>query len=203
MSNIVFPGLPGLTFNAIKAPGFNTRAQRSVSGFEARAAFQAYPLWTYTLAYEVLRHGSFNDLRQMLGFFLARQGSFDSFLFTDPEDNAVVDQSFGSGDGGTRVFTLQRTLGYGAGSTFSEPVHNVNIITNIKVNGTPTVAYTIDGSGTVTFTSAPAALATITWSGSYYYRVRFLQDMAEFNKFLQDLFELKKLQFIGSPMNKV
>lgn len=206
MSNIVFPSLPGLTFNASKAPKFNTKIQEAVSGMEARAAFMAYPKWTFSLSYEFLRHGALNELRQMLGFFGARQGSFDSFLFTDPEDNAVTDQNIGTGNGVLTQFQATRTLGYGAGMTFTEPVHNINTLTNVKVNGvikTLTTDYTVSSTGLITFVNPVTSGQAVTWSGTYYYRCRFLQDSAEFNKFMQDLFEFKKCEFIGSPMNKV
>ena len=47
---------------------------------ELRAAFQAYPLWSFTLAYEVLRGDAVNnELKTLMGFFLAVRGSWDSF----------------------------------------------------------------------------------------------------------------------------
>lgn len=206
MSNYALPSLPGLAFNAIKAPAFSTKVKRSVSGMEARAAFMAYPLWNFTLVYEVLRHGSINDLRQLMGFFLARQGQFDSFLFTDPDDNSVTDQAIGTGGGSVAAFQLARTFGYGSGATFTEPVQNVNAIANVKVAGvvkSTGTDYTVSSTGLVTFVTPPSTGQAVTWSGSFYYRCRFLQDESEFNKFMQDLWELKKLQFVGSPMNKV
>lgn len=206
MSNIVFPTLPGLTFGSSKAPEFSTKTQRAVSGNEARASMAAYPLWTFNLSYEFLRHGASTELRQMLGFFLARKGSFDSFLFADPEDNAVTNQNFGTGTGGQTQFQLMRTFGYGAGCTFDEPVQNVNALTNIKVNGvtkTLTTEYTVSATGLVTFVTPPDNALPITWTGSYYYRCRFTKDVSEFTKFMHNLFELKGLEMVGSTMNKV
>lgn len=206
MSNVLFPTLPGLSFGAAKAPGFTTKAQRSVSGMEARAAMAAYPLWKFKLSYEFLRHGASTELRQMLGFFLARQGSFDSFLFADPEDNSVTDQNIGTGTGAQKQFQLIRSFGYGAGCTFDEPVHNVNAVSAIKVNGVTKTAgtdYTVSATGLVTLTTAPANALPITWTGSYYYRCRFAQDETEFNKFMYNLFELRSIEFVGSTMNKV
>ena len=72
MSDAVFPSLPGLKPERPRTPGFATKIQRSVSGSEARAALQAYPLRKFSLAFEVLRHGTENDLRILEGFFLAR-----------------------------------------------------------------------------------------------------------------------------------
>lgn len=199
MSDAIFPVMPGLTWNVTRSPEFNTKSFRAVSGKEVRAAFMAYPLWSYKLGFEFLRQGQgFSELDQLVGFFLARKGSFDSFLYSDPDFNSVIDQNFGVGDGVTTQFQLVRSI-----SGFTEPVQNVNVLTNVQDNGTPTTAYTISSTGLVTFTSAPAAGHYLTWTGSYYNRCRFLQDMAEFNKFMFGLHELKTLKMVGAPGNKV
>lgn len=199
MSSAVFPTLPGLSWNVARTPEFNTKTFRAVSGKEVRAAFMAYPLWNYSLSFEFLRKGGgFSELDQLAGFFLARQGSFDSFLYSDPDFNSVTDQNIGTGDGVTTQFQLLRST-----SGFIEPVQNVNVLTNIKDNATPTTAYTINSTGLVTFTSAPASGHALTWTGTYYNRCRFLQDMAEFNQFMYGLHELKTLKMVGAPGNKV
>src|ERR1035437_6964770 len=98
MSNVVFPVLPGLTWPFVKQPMFHTKVQRAVSGKEYRAAFMQYPLWTYTLYFNFLRDlVSLPELQELMGFFNARQGSFDNFLFNDPDDYTVTDQLFGVG----------------------------------------------------------------------------------------------------------
>lgn len=202
MSNSIFPVLAGMAWNVTRTPSFNTITHRSASGREARSALQAFPLWTFGLSFEVLRAAvAFSELQTLGGFFLARQGQYDSFLYSDPTDNSVTAQSIGTGDGTTTKFQLVRAWG-----SFVEPVMNVNGAAVIKVNGvvkTLTTDYTIDAAGMVTFVVAPASSATITWTGAYYYRVRFTQDTAEFNQFMKDLWELKKLEFVGSTGNKV
>lgn len=202
MSNAVFPVMIGLSWDIGRIPNFSTTIHMAASGRESRLSMMTYPTWTFSMKYEVLRSSAaYLELQTLCGFFLSRQGSFDSFLFTDPDDNSVTDQSFGTGDALTNKFQLLRSWG-----GYIEPVMNVNAITNIKVNGVtiaPTTGYTIDSAGMVTFVTTPASGATITWTGSYYYRVRFKQDAAEFNKMMRDLWELKKLELIGSPMNKV
>lgn len=198
MSNAVFPSsLPGLSWGVKKAPEFSTKVQRSINGRELRAAFYSYPLYSFSLQFEVLREaGVTNELQSLMGFFLARKGMFDSFLYTDPSDYLVVDQSFGSGNGVQAQFQLTRPLG-----GFSEPVQNVNMIDNIKVNGTVVSNYTVSGTGLVTFASPPNG--PLTWSGSYYYRVRFTMDVGEFEQFMYRLWQLKKCEFRGAVGNKV
>lgn len=202
MSNVVLPAMPGLAWNASARPEFSTRIKRSISGRELRAAFMQYPLWNFGLSYDVIRAASaYDELRTLGGFFLQRLGSWDSFLYTWDQDYAVTDYQFGIGDGTTTQFQLTRSFG-----GFVEPVQNVNVLTNVKKAGvtqaTP-AAYSVNSTGLVTFVSAPAAAAVLTWTGTYYYRVRFLQDVADFNAFMKDLFELKKLEFVGAIGNKV
>lgn len=196
MSEAVLPTLPGLEWNVKKSPMFRTKIQSAVSGKELRSSFMAYPLWKFRLSYSVLRSAAeFAELQTLLGFFLQRRGSFDTFLYTDPDDNSVTDHSFGTGNGTTAGFQLLRTLG-----GFAEPVQNLNGTPTIKVAGiTKTVVnhYNIGSTGIVTFTAGniPTSGQVLTWTGSFYIRVRFLQDEAEFNQFLYQLFDLKKLEF--------
>jgi uncharacterized protein (TIGR02217 family) len=198
--------LPGLKWDVINAPEFRTHAQRAVSGRELRAAFMQYPLWTFRLAYEVLLAGlAGTEKDTLLGFFLARQGSFDSFLYDNPADNTATAMPFGTGDGTITAFQLTRALGAG-GFSFAEPVQNLNGAPGIYVAGTlktVTTHYTISATGLVTFVTAPAAGQTLTWTGAFYYRCRFLNDMSEFKNFMKDLWSLDKLEFIGAPGDKV
>lgn len=198
MSNAVFPTLAGLSWDVAKTPIWRTAIQSAVSGKELRASLMSYPLWKFSLSYEVLRADSASqELQTLLGFFLGRQGQFDSFLYTDPVDNSVTGQNFGTGDGTTTAFQLVRTYGAG-GFTFTEPVQNVNGTPSIYVAGVLKTAgtdYTIGSTGIVTFTSAPANGAALTWTGNYYFRCRFLQDSADFNQFMYLLFDLQKLEF--------
>ena len=203
MSNAIFPtSLPGMTLVTSIAPRFSTKIQSAISGRETRAAFMSYPLWDITFNFELLRSDSTAELDQMMGFFLQMKGSFDNFLVTVPEDNVVTDMNFGIGNGSQVAFQLTRTCGAG-GFGFVEPVQNVQTITNVKINGVATTAYTINSSGLITFTTAPASSAVITWTGSYYYRCRFTQDTASFDRFMNNLWELKKIQMVGAPGNKV
>jgi hypothetical protein len=84
-----------------------------------------------------------------------------------------------------------------------EPVFDVNFvpaIPQIFVDGvlkTQGTDYTISSAGLVTFTVAPAAGAALTWSGSYYWRVRFDLDQTEFNNFLNQLWEAKKVTLVS------
>lgn len=49
----------------------------------------------------------------------------------------------------------------------------------------------------VTFSAPPAAGTNLTWSGNYYYQVRFKQDLAQFDEFLSQLHQLKSVTLRG------
>lgn len=130
MSNSVFPSLPGLTWDVKMRPRFDTNVQTAKSGKELRAQFMAYPLWEFELNYEFLRQqAAFQELQTLVGFYLSRQGRFDSFLYNNPVDSAVTAQQFGVGDAATVAFQLVRAFG-----GFLEPVQNLNGAPSIFVN---------------------------------------------------------------------
>jgi uncharacterized protein (TIGR02217 family) len=196
MSQAILPVLPGLTWQNTMAPKFSSKIQTSVGQSEVRAAFSPYPVRHYVLTYNFLRgYGAFTELQQLYGFFCARLGSFDSFLYDDPEDDTVPDTSpgnFGTGDGSTTQFQLGRSRG-----GFFEPVYNLHSTPKIYVNGilkTVSTDYSISG-GLVTFTAAPGNGLALTWSGTYYWRCRFEDDMIDFTEFASLYWEQRKLGF--------
>lgn len=192
MSNAVFPTLPGLIFPIKKRPNFSTDVQRSVSGREVAAAFMSYPIWDWELSFEILRETA-SEFQSLAGFFLARQGRYDSFLFNDASDNTAALQGFGTGNGATTAFQLARALG-----GFSEPVYDLNGAPSIYVAGTLKAAgvdYTINSTGVVTFSTAPTAGQALTWSGAYYWRVRFAEDGSDFENFMVKLWSAGKVSF--------
>jgi uncharacterized protein (TIGR02217 family) len=201
MSNATFPALPGLLWDIQKSPRWNSRVQQSVGGYETRIAFQSLPLWTWTLKFEFLRGSSaYAEFQQLAEFFNARQGSYDSFLYSDPSDNIVADtnsttrQTFGTGTGARTQWQLGRSLTVGG---LLEPIYNTNSTPKIYIDNVLKTAgadYTIS-AGLVTFSSAPANGAVLKWSGTYYWRVRFVADVANFSEFVQDYWELSELSF--------
>lgn len=196
MSNEVFPILAGQKIEVTKEPIWSTLHAASASQMEASASYVSYPLYRITLAFEVLRATPTEaEYQSLLGFFNSRGGSLESFLWQDPDDNAVTDQAFGTGDGATTVFRLGRTLG-GA----YEPVSATSgtpVIKKAGVTQTVTTDYTLDANaGTVTFTTAPAVAAALTWSGSYLRRVRFESDSMSLKRFLEAMYSADNIRLI-------
>lgn len=201
MSNVLLPTLPGLAWNTKKTPEFNTGVQRSVNLSELRASFSSTPVWNFERDYELLRDDATTELAQLVGFFLARYGAWDSWLFADPDDSIALLMPFGTGDGSTTAFQLKRALG-----VYSEAVSNIAAAPSIYKAGvlkTVTTDYAISATGLVTFTSAPANGAALTWSGTYYFRCRFKNDMQEFEQFMSKLWDAKTVEFIGSLGTKI
>jgi len=191
MSTAVFPTLPGLSIEVSKSPEFSTAVRTFASGRSVSMAYWSYPRWQFKLRFDFLRAGAEAEFQQLAGFFLARQGRFDPFLFLDPDDNAVTDQPFGTGDGSTTIFQLVRSF-----QGFTEPIFGVLGTPVVKVAGAPT-AVTVLPDGKVSFGVAPAGGAALTWSGQFYFRVRFADDVTEFERFLADLWRTRSITLEG------
>ena len=189
----IFPALPGLTWSVSKQPRFATRIQRAVSGRELRALDQPNPIWTWTLSYSLLRAGGgYDELRTLMGFFLDQQGAFESFLYADPSDDSVTGQALGTGDGSRTAFQLVRTMG-----GFAEPVTAPNAVTDVYVNGVvqSVGSYSVDAdTGLVTFETPPPAGEAVSADFTYYFRVRFVDDTAEFENFMFQLWSLRQVK---------
>lgn len=199
MSNAVFPGyLPGLTPKVTQAPEFRTLVQEAENGAELRLALRSFPKWTFQLEYEFLRDQAiYPELRTLVGFYLARLGPADSWLFQNPDDYQVTGQVCGVGNGATLDFPLVRAFG-----PFVEPVFEPDVITAVTVAGVIT-AFTLQPYGVVRFASPPASGAAVAWSGTFFYRARFSDDHIDPEKFLDKLWKLGKLQFVASLQDKI
>lgn len=131
MSDAILPSFPGLTWNVVRKPQWSTVTKTSVSGREFRAAQYSYPIWRYKLTYEVLRaSNALPEMPQLAAFFNAHRGSWDTWLYSDPDDNAVIAQQFGTGDGSTKAFQLVRSFG-----GYVEPVFDLNGVPVVTFGG--------------------------------------------------------------------
>lgn len=215
MSNLVFPShLPGIKIEMSRAPVWKTTVHESVSGCETAIGAMTYPRWRYKLEFEVLRAGAEAELQQLVGFFNRHGGRADSWLYLDDEDHTAVDQQFGVGDGVTTTFYLYREFG-----GFLEPVTDVKTIDYLTVAGSPVyqsvadypggsltldfltgtaavaVTYTYAGMGRVQFSTPPAAGAPLRWSGEFYRRCRFNNDIMDTERFLYHLWKSRSIEF--------
>ncbi len=192
MSNAVLPSFPGLSWGRARAVRWSTTVKRAASGREYRGANWSYPLYEYRLDFELLRQqADVAELEQLVGFINLRRGSFDTFLFLDPYDQTAALQTFGTADGTRTQWPLVRTFG-----GYAEPVLGILAAPQVYVAGALQASgVTVSADGVVTFSTAPAAGALLAWTGTFYWRCRFLKDGAEFTEFLSRWHELRGLTF--------
>jgi hypothetical protein len=43
----------------------------------------------------------------------------------------------------------------------------------------------------------------VTWTGTFYYRCRFIEDSVDFERFLGQMWEVKRVQMVGSLGSKI
>lgn len=222
MSNVFFPAVDG-TGKAIhlkvdgRSAQFTTQVQRGIGGSEFRVSRWVAPRWTWKVSHPVLPDSSLSDtLRTILAFFMERQGSADSFLWSPPEDAAtaagglagyggrVTGVQIGVGDGVQKIFPLVRPFGataypYGKSCEPVPWVDSRNFSPAVRVNG---VAGTwslgtsngAPGGATQIFASAPAVGAVIVADFEMAYRVRFGKDSMDLKAWAWQLWK-------GSPFD--
>jgi uncharacterized protein (TIGR02217 family) len=162
----------------------------AVSGKEYRYSLSEYPVWEYELSYEFLDDSPYrvSAFKTLMGFFLTMRGSYDTFNFKDPDDFLAIGSPLGTGDGSTTDFTFVRSL-YG----FLEPVGLVDTDNSVSVmiDGAVVASGDYEVSGnTLAFDVAPAEGELITATFQFFYVCRFKEDLLEFEKFANRLWDL-------------
>lgn len=196
MGTSVFPTFAGTTFPVQRTPMWDTQVQTSVSGKEVRQAFWTYPIYQWDLSINLLRSDSVNaEFQALMGFFNARQGKFDTFLYQDADDNSITGQVIGVGDGSTTNFPLVKDLG-----GFVEPILAPNVVSHVYVNGVDPGGWSVTNWGTISpglisFGTAPANGTTISADFTYYYPCRFLDDKLQFSLFMTQFYSAKKVSW--------
>lgn len=201
MSPPILPSFRFFVYPVKRSPLWKTMHQEAVSGMDNPIPLWSFNRWQYELGIELLVSTSVAfqnalaiEWQALNAFYNQLNGSFGVFQFTDPDDGSVTNQVFGTGDGTTTAFPLIRTMTGAGGFQWSEPVF-APTITNVKINGAPTVLYTLGTQGLVTFNSPPAAASSLTWTGTFNWLCRFDDDTMEFSKFMNGLWEVKSLKF--------
>lgn len=191
MSDYLFPTLPGLDWDIQKTPAFSTQISSHVSGREVRVSNYAYPIWTWEMSYEFLRAGAEEELQTLMGFFLARSGTFDTFLYADPdEDNVLTKVTLGIGDSSQTVWHLSKTF-----AGFTEPCGYVDP-SSIRVyfgDVEQLSGWTFFSPNGIVFASAPPIDTVVKADYTWYYRVRFGDDSQTYSQFMFELWELQKV----------
>jgi uncharacterized protein (TIGR02217 family) len=172
-----------LGFGASGGPEFTTETTLLANGAEHRNTPRALPRRRFD-ASPAIR--SQQDLIALQSFFMARKGRLHSFRFRDPFDHlscahaeeiSPSDQSLGLGDGQTVSFQLLKTY---EGNNVPRPITKPDAPSVVMaVNGVEVSSsdFTVDdGTGLVTFNTAPLSGATITAGFAFDCVVRFDTD---------------------------
>ena len=202
MSNATFPppsaGTVRLAWSNVRAPEFRTLIEESANGLEARTSKWVYPRWRWTLTYHAIGeagHEFGDQLRAVVGHFLAHRGAGDTFLFRDPEDYAIAAQNIGTGNGVTKNFQVVRNYG-----GFVEPIYEIKSGTLVvKKAGVTQILSThyVEDDGLVQFFTAPAVGQAITVDCEFYFRVRFAQDLQDIENFTHRLHAMREVQLVS------
>jgi len=180
-----------------RTPRFNTiRQDTAAYRGQTRISLSPYPVWDVEIdtAYFTGSESTISSSYQLaLGLFGQMKGSADDFLVTMPGDNTIsTAMPFGFGDGVTTAFQITRTF-----AGFLDIIQNLNGSPSIFVNGVLQAAntYGISNTGIVTFSSPPGVAVPLTWTGSFYYRLHFVDDSLQLQFIGNNVFTASTLKF--------
>ncbi|WP_246828575.1 DUF2460 domain-containing protein [Neisseria sp. HMSC31F04] len=112
------------------------------------------------------------------------------------EGHVELDEGlFGNTVTGVTRYQLVRSFG-----GFVEPVLAVKDRPAVKVGGRPLTYgrdYSVNDKGVLVLNTPQAAGQPITWSGGFYFRVRFMADTADFENIIGHLWAAKKIEFVS------
>lgn len=155
MATAVYPlTLKGMTFGVSKRPMFSNRVAVHTSGQETATSYWDNPKWEFDVSYDWLpdRPTGPQDFKALLGFFLNMRGNFQTWLFSDPDDNAVVAGYQKTFDGVSVEMPFVRGI-----SGFYEPVGQVRTDTPLNIWLDVVEANTVPAAGPFTRTVAHAS----------------------------------------------
>jgi len=160
---------------------FRTAISTFEQGAEQRRKLWNVPKRSYKLPFAALNETDFWALRD---FYIARSGPTDLFYLKDLTGCTVSSEAVGTGNSVLTQFTLDEY-----------PIADSETITLAGVTQSTPGDYSIDiDSKTITFTSPPGVVAIVA-TYEYYRRVRFVEDIFQFNSIVWQIFSTE-LSFI-------
>ena len=153
-----------------------TVISESEGGKEQRYQKWLKPKRTFRIKLEARQATETNDLWRM---YTRHKGSFDSFLFQNPNENPVTAERFASGDGSSNtIFYLGTSVDVGTGDLIVTP--GSEVVTR-SIGGTGDFlsysTYTINNdNGKVTTNTALTSGDVLRATYNFRYRVRFKDD---------------------------
>ena len=189
--------LAGITFKGTKTPVFSTVSKTAWTGKEIRRAKWPYPKWKFVLSYEFIREDVNDEFANLMGFVLSQRGQYQEFYFHDDNDDSVVGQAIGQGNGVTTDFRLCKTTGGFVDLVYYSPSVDAVYVNGVQqMTGWTRFASGNYGFDSIRFDTPPSVGAVITADFSYYYVCRFNADEYDFDQIWYRFWELKTLDFI-------
>src|SRR5689334_6081123 len=94
MSVEIFPTLQSPNWKLTRTPVWSSVARTASTLDRRRAPLRVKPMWRWTLKNAVLQSDvTIADLQTIQNFFNARAGQLDSFLWRDPEQTSLPDDT--------------------------------------------------------------------------------------------------------------
>lgn len=196
----IFPTLIGEAWPVTKRPIFSTTVQEAQSGAEVRIGNFSFPFMEWEIPFNWLsQEDAYQDFQALFGLFLQNFGQFGVFLYKDPSDfqtlnyapdplTGIIKSSpgpiqIGVGDGLTKEFQLGNIIG-GGFEAVGDPIE----IISISPGG-----YTIAPNGILVYPTPVTDGMPIMANFSFYFRVRFKDDDLDFDNFVKNWWEQKKI----------
>lgn len=187
MSNEVFNFQPDSPFS--EEIEWLTVVSESEGGKEQRYQKWVKPKRTFRLH---LSSRQLTETTNLWRMYQRMKGSFDTFLFQNPNENPVTAEVVGSGDGQKSVFYLGNNVDVGSGDLISVP--GSDTFTR-SVGGTGDFlafsAYTITTSvGQITTNAVLPSGDVLKATYNFYYRVRFKEQSMSRDLFTANLWSI-------------
>jgi uncharacterized protein (TIGR02217 family) len=205
---LVYPMLSGVDVKVTHRQLWqNIATQKAASGAEIDLANASTPLHEWDLTYNFLRDGvawpkGSTEWRMLEGFFGAIAGNLGRFLFKWKYDYQIFNQSIATGDGTTRLFTLQRTFGVGEYS-YTEPIGWLDASDSdffkVYLNGvvqdpsTYSLQTSVGAAQQILLTNAPGNGVAITADMQFFYYCKLADPSLDFERVLDRLWSVKKI----------
>lgn len=171
-----FPDIRRFAWSSSKKQEWNTTIQKSASGRVRTMTNQLYPSWTISASYNAITDAEANTL---LGFVAQVKGSFEPFLWLDPEDYKAEGIRLAEVSAGKYQAVIQ--IGEHA-----EPAEYIDDVT-VYVDGVEQAAsaYTVS-DGMITL-KTPLSSGVLTADYTYYWKVIFDEDGLTVTKVFQNI----------------
>lgn len=165
---------------------FLTVVSEGESGKEQRYQKWLRPRRTFRVKLDARQATETNNIWR---FYTRHKGSFDTFLFQNPNENPVTAETVGSGDGVKSVFYLGGSVDFATGDLI---VVAASAVITRSVKGTGDylsfTAFTIDNAtGAVTTNSVLPSGDVLRANYNFQYRIRFRDDQLSREAFTGEL----------------